>query len=205
MSEMKVLILFDAIEAILIEKGICKPKIVSAASIGLLLAAPAGNSGMQMMGQGGQNKMSNNNPYCPHKMGKNKMAGKKQNSPFLIKFGLPHMTKMVMQHWDEPAFALTNEQKEQLLKVRKETMGAVIQIKPEVIALRNEIVSAGTSGASADSLKEKVEKLASLEANATMVQLRCIEKTKEILNKDQLLFLLSHRKNRMGMKPNNNM
>jgi hypothetical protein len=142
-----------------------------------------------------------NNCKCGMKQ-KGMMHKKKMNSPFLIKHGLPHLTKMIMPYMNDPAFNLTAEQKAKLAEVRKQTMSAVKQIKPEVMKLRKEIVQASTSGASADSLKVKVEKLASLEAKATMVHLNCIEKTKEILTKDQLLFLLSH-KNKMqkhGMK-----
>jgi hypothetical protein len=156
--------------------------------------------------QQGQGKGMMNAPKCKtmHKgmMQKKKMMQKKMNSPFLIKHGLPHLTKMIMPYMNDPVFNLTAEQKEKLTEVRKQTMGAVKQIKPEVMKLRKEIVQASTSGASADSLKEKVEKLASLEAKATMVHLHCIEKTKEILTKDQMLFLLAN-KNKMkkhGMK-----
>ena len=133
---------------------------------------------------------------------KKKMMKKKMmmNSPFLIKHGLPHLTIDVMRNWDNPAFALTAEQKEKLTTVKKETMGTVKKLKPEVIALRKEIVQASTSGTKAADLKEKVDKLASMEAEATMVQLSCIEKTKDILTKDQLLFLLSNKGKQHGMK-----
>ena len=107
--------------------------------------------------------------------------GKKKMSPFLIKHGLPHMTKILMKNWDDAKLALTPEQKEKLLVVRKETMGGVMKLKPEVMALRKEIIQASKSGTKASNLKEKVEKLASLEAEATMVHLNCIENTKSVL------------------------
>ncbi len=174
-----------------------KTTLLMIASATMLLAAPAADMpAMQAQGKG---------MHLMHGhavMMKKRMAKKKMNSPFLIKHGLPHLTKMVMPYLDDPSFNLTAEQKEKLANIRKETMGALMKIKPEVMALRKEIVQASTSGASADSLKAKVEKLASLEAEATMAHLRCIENTKAVLTKDQLFFLLSN-KNKMkkhGMK-----
>jgi hypothetical protein len=135
------------------------------------------------------------------KMGmKQKMMKKKMNSPFLIKFGLPHMTKMVKMNWNNPAFGLTAEQKQKLMAVRKETMSAVMQLKPEVMRLKKEIVQGTLSGAKAADLKEKVNTLALKEAEATMVHLNCIEKTKEILTKDQLFFLIAKKSMMHGMK-----
>ena len=170
-----------------------KIALVSIATLSMLLAAP--NAGMMGgQGQGAQMK-------CGGKMQmKKKMMKKKMNSPFLIKHGLPHLSKDVMRNWDNPAFGLTADQKEKLTAVRKETMGAVMKLKPEVMALKKEIVQASTSGTKAADLKEKVNKLASMEAEATMVHLNCIEKTKDILTKDQLLFLLSNKGKQHGMK-----
>ena len=122
----------------------------------------------------------------------NKMMKKKRmmmQSPFLIKHGLPHYTKMLMKSWDDPKLALTAEQKEKLMVVRKETMGSVMKLKPEVMKLRKEIVMAAKSGTKAADLKEKVEKLASLEAEATMTHLKCIEQTESILKPEQLAYL----------------
>ena len=121
------------------------------------------------------------------------------NSPFLIKHGLLHLTKMVMKNWDNADFALTSEQKEKLKKVKTETMGSIMEIKPEVMALRKSIISGSITGTSAAELKAKVDKLASLEAKATMTHLKCIEKTKNILTKEQLLFLLVNKHKKPGM------
>ncbi len=110
------------------------------------------------------------------------------------------MTKLVMRNMDDKSFGLTPEQKEQLAKVRTTTTGSIKDISPQITKLRQEIVKASTSGTPAADLKEKVEKLAVLEAFATMVHLKCIEDTKAILTKDQLLYLLAN-KNR-GRKNN---
>ncbi len=129
------------------------------------------------------------------KMGKKqKIMKKKMHSPFLIKHGLPHMTKVLMKNWDDPKLALTPEQKEKLMTVRKETMGSVMKLKPEVMQLRREIIQASRTGAKAETLKAKVEKLALLEAEATMTQLKCIENTKAVLTKTQMAYLMEKRK-----------
>jgi hypothetical protein len=73
-------------------------------------------------------------------------------------------------------------------------MGSIMEIKPEVMQLRGEIIRASKTGVKADSLKGKVEKLASLEAEATMAHLKCIEETNTILTKEQTGYLLELRK-----------
>lgn len=129
-----------------------------------------------------------------------KMHKKRMNSPFLIKHGLPHMTKMIMKSWDDAKLALTDEQKGKLLLVRKETMGAVKKLKPEVMALRKEIIEASKAGTKATELKVKIEKLAALESEATMVHLTCIDKTKAILSAEQYTYLMEKRKQHMMKK-----
>lgn len=134
------------------------------------------------------------------KQGKKKMHKMKMNSPFLIKHGLPHMTKMIMKSWDDAKLALTDEQKGKLLLVRKETMGAVMKLKPEVMKLRKEIIAESKAGSKAAELKAKVEKLASLETEATMVHLACLDNTKAILSAEQYTYLMEKRKQHMMMK-----
>jgi hypothetical protein len=180
------------------------------ASASMLLAAPAvdnataqtSQKGMyvmtkgqgQMMGMMKNRQGMNGNPM-KQKMIKQKM---KMNSPFLIKHGLPHLTKMIMPYMNDPAFNLTAEQKNQLAKVRVDTMSAIMEAKAKVIALRKEIVNASAAGVSSADLKERVAKLALLEAAATMTHLKCIEDTKAILTKDQLYFLLTNKSKKMN-------
>lgn len=185
-----------------------KIALVIFASATLLLAESATNTpptapqqdtnmqqGMQAgMGQGrgmGEGRGKGQGRGMGKPMGQNNM-----NSPFLIKQGLPHMTKLIMRHIDDKSFGLTPDQKEQLAKVRTATIDSIQEITPQVIALRDEIVKASTSGTPAAELKEKVEKLAALEASATMTHLKCIEDTKAILTKDQLLYLLVNKNQR---------
>ncbi len=122
----------------------------------------------------------------------------RKHSPFLIKHGLPHLTKKVAKHWDDEALGLSETQKNALLEIRKETMSAVKSLKPQIVTLTKEIVRASKEGASAASLEEKVKKLAALEADATIAQLRCIEKTKAVLKPEQLSYLMAHRKAHMA-------
>ena len=175
------------------------------ASGSMLFAVPAMDTNMNMQGKG--MKMMQNCKYKSTKMGqgmhgnkmmmKKKMAKNKMNSPFLIKHGLPHLSKMIMPYLDDPSFNLTADQKEKLTKVRVNTMGVIMETKPKVIALRKSIVNASTSGTNSVDLKDKVAKLALLQATATMAHLKCIEETKAILTKDQLLFLLVNKNKKM--------
>ncbi len=123
-----------------------------------------------------------------------KMRKKRMGSPFLIKHGLPHYTKMLMKSWDDPRLNLTETQKNKLLEVRKATMGSVGKLKPEVMTLRKEIIASSRAGAKAEELKAKVEKLAHLEAEATMTHLKCIEDTKAVLSKEQIAYLMQQQK-----------
>ena len=127
---------------------------------------------------------------------------KQMNSPFLITQGLPHLGKMIMPYMNNPVFAVSDEQKTKLEQVKKESMAAMMKLKPEIVALREEIITAGKMGTSAELLQKKVAQLAVLQAQATMTQLKCIEETKNILTKEQLMFLLSQKKQnkKQGMK-----
>ena len=188
------------------------------ASASMLLAAPAVDTtatnnapqkGMSIMAKGQGVGMNMKNCKCKMSkqgqgMNSNKMQKKmmkqkmKMNSPFLIKHGLPHLTKMIMPYMNDPAFNLTAEQKQQLAKVRQTTMTAIMEAKPKVMALRKEIVKSSQAGVSSDDLKDKVAELALLEAAATMTHLKCIESTKAILTKDQMYFLLTNKSKRMN-------
>lgn len=123
-------------------------------------------------------------------------AAKKSSSPFLIQKGLPHFTQLLMQQWDSKELALTEKQKTALLKVRKATFGGVKKLKPQIMALEKEIKKSIKHGSEADTLQSKVEKLAMLRAEATMVHLRCIENTKSTLDKRQLKHLKGEAGNR---------
>ena len=186
-----------------------KTTLIMIASASMLFAAPAMDSNMNMQGKG--MKMMQKSKACQgkHKQGnknrmKKNMAKNQKNSPFLIKHGLPHLSKIIMPYMNDPSFNLTADQKDKLTKVRVDTMGVIMETKPKVIALRKEIVNASTSGTNARDLKDKVVELALLEATATMAHLKCIDETKKILTKDQLLFLFVNKNNKHGKKGRKN-
>ena len=114
------------------------------------------------------------------------MGHKKQVKPFLIQGKLPHLTMMVKIMWDDADVALTKKQKERLLAVRKETMREVKALKPKIMKLETEIVNASMQGEKPATLQKKVQHLADMRAQATMVHLRCIYQTRAILTPEQL-------------------
>jgi len=168
-----------------------KTALIMVSTVSILFATP------QMMNQNNNSdctkctKMSKKN-YC-HKKGK-------KNSPFLIQRGLPHLNKIILSYYDDPAFNLTDDQKVQLDKIRSNTMKIVREIKPKVMKLRKEIISASLSGENAMNLKEKVAALSLLQSTATLTHLRCIEETKAVLTKDQLLYMFVNKKKRNRKK-----
>lgn len=112
------------------------------------------------------------------------------NSPFLIKqTALPHMTKILIHNWDKASLGLSDEQKEKLLVVRKETMGAVMKIKKEVKVLEAEIIEAIVDGEEPKSVYSKIDEVAKLKAEASKVHLNCIADTIGILSEEQLELL----------------
>jgi hypothetical protein len=116
--------------------------------------------------------------------------GKQKNSsPFLITGKMPHLTKILMQHWDNAELNLSDEQKSKLLVVRKETIGSAQRLGKEISPLENQVAAGSLSGKTPEELKELVQKVAGLKAEATMVHLQCIYDTSNILNEKQLALL----------------
>jgi len=114
-----------------------------------------------------------------------------QNSPFLINNeALPHLTKLLLVTWDKAALGLTDEQKEKLLVVRKETLSEVKKIKQKLQVLEAEIIEAMVDEESLEKIKPKVEEAAELKVKATMVQLKCLKESMAVLTEEQLEFLL---------------
>ncbi len=119
-------------------------------------------------------------------------------SPFLIRQGLPHLSKILMQRWDDPSLGLTNDQKAKLVAIRKETMAGVRTYKPQVMQLERTIRRAILSGGSADALAPNVSKLADLKKDLTMIHLRCIEKTRQVLTPEQFAMIMPGKGGKMG-------
>ena len=106
--------------------------------------------------------------------------------PFLIADKLPHLTGMVKILWDDEDLALTDKQKEQLLVIKKATMGGAKALAKKIYALEDEVVKLSEDGAKPATLKAKVDEIATLRAKATMIHLDCIYNTRAILTKEQL-------------------
>lgn len=113
----------------------------------------------------------------------------KNRAPFLITGKLPHMTKLLMQQWDNTVLQLSEEQKSELLIIRKETIDSAQELAKKIGALEDQVVEGSLSGKKPEKLKSLVQDIAKLKTEATMVHLHCIYKTSKILDSRQLDFL----------------
>ena len=114
-----------------------------------------------------------------------------KNSPFLMnRDALPHLTKILMHHWDKEALHLSKEQKKKLLLVRKETLMGVKKIKKALQPLQSEIMDLMYDGANLKIIQPKVEEVAKLKAQATMIHLKCLKDSIEILTDEQMEYIL---------------
>ncbi len=109
----------------------------------------------------------------------------KKNPPFLITGKLPHMTKQVMEQWDNPGFNLSEKQKTKLLAVRKETVTGAQNLAKKIGPLEQQVVDGILAGKTPAELASTVEQIAQLKAEATMIHLQCIAKTLAILTDQQ--------------------
>ena len=110
--------------------------------------------------------------------------------PFLVDGKMPHLTGILKQHWDDPDLELTPEQKVVLLEVRKTTMSAVTGLAKELDQLESSLAEQAMDAIPPDQLAPLVDKISDLKTEATMVHLRCIHDTIEILDDRQLATLL---------------
>ncbi len=113
-------------------------------------------------------------------------------SPFLITNDLPHLTKLLIQQWDNPALQLTEKQKSQLLVIRKETITGVRDRAPQILSLEKQVTDGIFMGKTPDELNAAVQAIATLKRETTMIQLQCIYDTNKVLNKQQLDMLLEN-------------
>ncbi len=109
-----------------------------------------------------------------------------KRAPFLIMGMIPHMTMQVKQNWNNEELALNENQKVELLKIRKETMSSVKSVKQQIAPLEKEVASKILSGSKPSELVELVNTIATLKVEATKAHLNCVYKTRNILNKKQL-------------------
>jgi ketosteroid isomerase-like protein len=110
--------------------------------------------------------------------------------PFLVVGKMPHLTGTLKQHWDDTDLALTAEQKAVLLEIRKNTMSAVMGLAGELDQLESSLADQAMAATPADQLAPLVDKISVLKTEATMIHLRCIQDTMEILDERQLAAIL---------------
>lgn len=115
----------------------------------------------------------------------------KDNPPFLITGTLPHLTKLLMQQWDNVELNLSDKQKSNLLVVRKETVAGVLKLGREIAPLEQQVAEGIVSGKTPAELQSIVQTISKLKTEATMLHLRCIFSTSRILEQYQLDFLKS--------------
>ncbi|MBU0943653.1 MAG: hypothetical protein KJ804_07480 [Proteobacteria bacterium] len=113
----------------------------------------------------------------------------KNNPPFLITGNLPHLTKLLMQEWNNSQLNLSDEQKSNLLVVRKETIAGAQKIGQEIAPLEKQVAEEIFRGETPEALQSIVQAIAKLKAEATMLHLRCIYSTRRILDGYQLEIL----------------
>jgi len=113
------------------------------------------------------------------------------NSPFLInKESLPHLTGLLIHNWDKAVLGLSNEQKEKLLFIRKETKESVKKLKLLIDELETEVIDAMIDREAPSTVESQVYEIAKLKAEATKIHLKCISNTTAVLSDEQLEFLL---------------
>ncbi len=130
---------------------------------------------------------------CSSNKKKNKMAKKKSKkfSPFLINSkDMPHMTSLVKKNWNNKDLNLSGEQKKLLLEVRQRTMKSVMDLSPRIKKLENEIKIITMRDEDKKNIFMMVDQLAKLKSEATKTHIQCITDTMNILNEEQLNFLL---------------
>lgn len=115
-----------------------------------------------------------------------------QNSPFLInKEALPHLTKLLIKHWDKKALGLSDDQKKELLIIRSYTIGELKKAKVVIDTLESEIMeSLFMDDALPKNLDNKIDEIAKLKASVTKIHIQCIFDTLKILEDVQIDFLL---------------
>jgi hypothetical protein len=111
-------------------------------------------------------------------------------TPFLVAGKMPHLTGILKQHWDDPDLELTTEQTAVLLEIRKNTMTVVMGLAKELDQLESSLAEQAMAAVPPDQLAPLVAKISGLKTEATMVHLRCIHGTMEILDDRQLTTLL---------------
>lgn len=107
-------------------------------------------------------------------------------APFLILGKIPHYTGTIKANWDNKELNFTQKQREELLKVRKDTLRIVMGLKEKLAPLEKEVAQKIMSGSKPEELVDTVNQIATYKVQATTAHLKCVYRTKKILTKEQL-------------------
>lgn len=114
-----------------------------------------------------------------------------RNSPFLMnQSSLPKITELLMQNWGKGKLGLSLEQKRKLLIIRKRVISSIKSIKQALYAIERDIIEMTIYADDIELIELKVTEASKLKAKATMVQIKCILESLEILNEEQLAVLV---------------
>ena len=116
---------------------------------------------------------------------------KLRNSPFLMnQSSLPKITLLLMQNWGKGKLGLSSEQKEKLLNIRKRVISSIKIIKEELYEVERDILELTMYEGEIELIRIKVTEASKLKAEATMIQIKCIIESVDILNEEQLAVLV---------------
>jgi len=116
---------------------------------------------------------------------------KLRNSPFLMnQSSLPKITLLLMRHWGKGKLGLSKEQKEKLLKIRSHVITNIKSIKEALYNIERDIIELTVYEGEIELIESKVNEAAKLKAKATMIQIRCIMESVEILTEEQMAVLV---------------
>ncbi len=119
-----------------------------------------------------------------------------KQSVLLFKKGLTPLLRIVFMSAKDPLLGLDVEQMAQFLIIKKDIMPRSKSIKKEIRMTKRAVITAVTAGTTVEAIKADIEKLALLQAKATLLRIECINRTKAVLNKNQLIYLLGKSMNK---------
>jgi len=116
---------------------------------------------------------------------------KLRNSPFLMnQSSLPQITLLLMKNWGKGKLGLSNEQKSKLLKIRTHVVENIKNIKEKLYEIERDIIELTMYDGEIELIEAKVNEASKLKAKATMVQIKCIIASVEILTDEQMTVLV---------------
>jgi len=116
---------------------------------------------------------------------------KLRNAPFLMnQSALPKITLLLMKNWGKGKLGLSSTQKTKLLNIRSSVISNIKEIKKELYSLEGDIIEMTVYADEIELIEVKVNEASKLKAKATMIQIKCIMESVEILTEEQLSTLV---------------